>query len=192
MIYNTPGIGNLLFIKMKIFRETERLILREIVLSDVDGMFELDSNPTVHKYLGNKPVKTIEESQKMIQSIQQQYRERGVGRWAVINKKTNEFMGWSGLRLYNATESFNGFTNFYDVGYRFIPKYWGQGYATESGLAALDYAFNVMNLKVVYGITEKGNDASHNVLLKVGFNYVEDFFCEKENLQLRWYKIENN
>ena len=49
-----------------------------------------------------------------------------------------------------------------------------------------------MNLKVVYGITEKGNDASHNVLLKVGFNYIEDFFCEKENLQLRWYKIENN
>jgi RimJ/RimL family protein N-acetyltransferase len=176
---------------MKIFRETERLILREIVLSDVDEMFELDSNPAVHKYLGNKPVKNIEESKKMIQSIQQQYRERGVGRWAVINKKTNEFMGWSGLRLYNANESFNGFINFYDVGYRFIPKYWGQGYATESGLAALDYAFNVMHLKVVYGITEKGNEASHNVLLKVGFNYIEDFLHEKENLQLRWYKIEN-
>ena len=37
---------------MRFHIETDRLILREIRLTDLDGMFELDSNPDVHKYLG--------------------------------------------------------------------------------------------------------------------------------------------
>ncbi|MDB5263539.1 MAG: acetyltransferase, ribosomal protein N-acetylase [Adhaeribacter sp.] len=41
---------------MKIFAETERLVLREILPTDIDGMFELDSDLEVHRYLGNKPV----------------------------------------------------------------------------------------------------------------------------------------
>jgi [ribosomal protein S5]-alanine N-acetyltransferase len=46
---------------MKIFIETERLILREILPADVDGLFELDSDPDVHRYLGNKPVTNKEQ-----------------------------------------------------------------------------------------------------------------------------------
>jgi len=154
-------------------------------------MFKLDSNPEVHKYLGNKPVKTIEESQKIIGGIKQQYTERGIGRWAAIEKATGNFIGWSGLRLYNETDGvFNGVSNFYDVGYRLLPEYWGKGYATESGKAAIKYAFNVMELPVVYGLTEMGNQASHNVLLKIGLKYIEDFYHEKLDENLRWYKIE--
>ena len=175
---------------VKIYAETERLILREITNEDIYAMFELDSNPDVHKYLGNRPVKTIEASEKLIDAIKLQYSERGIGRWAVINKQTNEFMGWSGLRLYNENESFNGYTNFYDVGYRFIPKFWGKGYATESGKAAIAYAFTTLKLKTVYGITDIDNAASHKALLKIGLTYIEDFYYEKENLMLRWYKIE--
>lgn len=170
--------------------ETERLILRELRLSDLEGMFELDTDPEVHKYLGNKPLKTKEESQKMIEDIICQYKERGIGRWAAIEKSSGDFIGWSGLKL-NTEYTMNGYSNFIDIGYRFIPRYWGKGYATESSLAALDYAFNSMKLKTVYGITEKGNEASHNVLLKVGLRYQQDFLYEKESLQLRWYKIEN-
>ena len=43
-------------LEMNIFVETERLILREILPTDVEGLFELDSDPEVHRYLGNKPV----------------------------------------------------------------------------------------------------------------------------------------
>ena len=175
---------------MKIFAETERLILREILPTDLDAMFELDSDPEVHKYLGNKPVKTKEESKKVIDFIREQYTERGVGRWAVIHKETNEFMGWSGLKL-NTEEELNGYSNFYDVGYRFIKKFWGKGYATESGKAAIQYAFNTMKLPIVYGITEIDNQASHNVLLKIGLQHIENFHYEKENLTLRWYEILN-
>ena len=44
---------------MDFYIETERLILRDLRDCDLNGMFELDSNPEVHKYLGNKPIKTI-------------------------------------------------------------------------------------------------------------------------------------
>jgi len=39
---------------MKIFAETQRLIPWELQPSDVDAMFELDSNPEVHRYLGKQ------------------------------------------------------------------------------------------------------------------------------------------
>ncbi|WP_338357829.1 GNAT family N-acetyltransferase [Yeosuana marina] len=175
---------------MKFHIETERLLLRELRVTDLEGMFELDSNPEVHKYLGNKPVKTKDESLKMIESVISQYQERGIGRWATIEKSSGEFIGWSGLRL-NNEYNMNGFTEYYDVGYRLIPKYWGKGYATESGKAAIDYAFNVLKLSTLYATTEIGNQASHNALLKIGLNYIEDFYSEEWKLNLRWYKLKN-
>lgn len=175
---------------MKFHLETERLILREIRPSDLEGMFELDSDPEVHRYLGNKPVKTKQESLKIINDIIKQYEERGIGRWAAIEKSSGEFIGWSGIRL-NTEYNMNGYTKFYDVGYRLIKRFWGKGYATESGKLAVDYAFNSLKLPELYGITELRNQASHKVLLKIGLHYVEDFYFEKEKLDLRWYKIEN-
>lgn len=167
--------------------ETERLILRSILPTDIDGMFELDSDPEVHKYLGNKPFNTKSQSEQNINEIINQYQELGIGRWAMINKQTHEFMGWSGLKLNTIT--LNGHSNFYDVGYRIIKRYWGEGYATESSIAALDYGFNKLNLDTIYGITVKDNQASHHVLLKIGLKYIEDFYDEKANLNLRWYNI---
>ena len=63
---------------MKVNIETERLIIREIRESDIDGMFELDSNAEVHKYLGNHPIKTKKEAENVIQFIKDQYKERGI------------------------------------------------------------------------------------------------------------------
>ncbi|HET9135425.1 MAG TPA: GNAT family N-acetyltransferase [Candidatus Kapabacteria bacterium] len=72
---------------MKIFAETERLILREILPIDDEGMFEMDSDAEVHTYL-EESVTTIEESRNIIELIRQQYIERGIGRWAMIEKAT--------------------------------------------------------------------------------------------------------
>ena len=175
---------------MKFNIETERLILRELRITDLDGMFELDSDPEVHKYLGNKPVQTKEESKKILESVLNQYEERGIGRWAAIEKSSGDFIGWSGLRL-NTEYNMNGFTRYYDVGYRLIKRYWCKGYATESGKTAVDYAFNVLKLPELFATTEIENQASHNALLKIGLTYIEDFYFEQEQLDLRWYKIES-
>ena len=55
--------------------ETDRLFFREFVSSDAQGMFELDSNPEVHRYLGNKPVQSIEECRAAIANIREQYKK---------------------------------------------------------------------------------------------------------------------
>jgi RimJ/RimL family protein N-acetyltransferase len=175
---------------MKFHIETERLILRDLRLTDLEGMFALDSDPEVHTYLGNKPVKTIDESKKILESVLTQYKERGIGRFAVIEKSSGDFVGWSGLRL-NTEYNMNGYTKYYDVGYRLIKQYWGKGYATESGKASIEYAFNIMKLPEIFATTELGNQASHNALLKIGLHYVEDFYFEQEQVILRWYKMES-
>jgi len=154
-------------------------------------MFELDSDPEVHKYLGNRPVKTIDESLEILESVINQYKERGIGRWAAIEKSSGEFIGWSGVRL-NTEYNMNGFKKYYDVGYRLIKRFWGKGYATESGKAAINFAFNTLKLPELYATTEIRNEASHNTLLKIGLEYIEDFYFEKEKLNLRWYKIKNH
>jgi len=65
---------------MKIVAETDRFFLREILPSDIDGMFELDSDPEVHKYLGNNPVSNRAQIVDTINFVRQQYMDYGIGR----------------------------------------------------------------------------------------------------------------
>jgi RimJ/RimL family protein N-acetyltransferase len=172
---------------MKIFAETPRLILREILPEDETGMFEMDSNPEVHKYLGNKPYQSIEQSRENIRFIRQQYADYGIGRWAVVEKESGKFMGWSGLKFMT---SLNGHNNFHDIGYRFIPKFWGQGFATEAAIVARDYAFQEMKLPIIYGTTHIQNLTSKYILEKIGLQFIETF--PYEDLTCNWLELERN
>lgn len=171
---------------MNIFAETKRLVLREILPSDAEGLFELDSDPEVHRYLGNKPVKDKAKIFDIIAFIRQQYADNGIGRWAVVDKVTGDFMGWSGIKL--ETNTTNGHQNYYDLGYRLIRRYWGQGIATESAIASLDYGFQKLHINEVYGAASCENKASNKVLLKTGLRFVASF--QFEGIDCNWYKIE--
>jgi ribosomal-protein-alanine N-acetyltransferase len=169
---------------MQIYIETERLILRKIEEYDLQGIFELDSDPEVHRYLGEKPIKSIEESKSIVNYIRKQYEEDGIGRWAVVDKMTNEFIGWSGLKYEKEVrkEMF-----YYDLGYRLKKKFWGKGIATETALESLKYGFQVMNLEEIYAGAHIENIASNKVLQKVGLKYIETF--EYDSAPHHWYKI---
>jgi ribosomal-protein-alanine N-acetyltransferase len=167
--------------------ETERLLLRELELSDVEGMFELESNPNVHRYVGNKPINHIEESRAYIESVHQQYATYGTGRWAVILKETNEFLGWSGIKF--ITNEINNHKEFYEIGYRFIEKHWGKGYATEAGKAFIDYAFNELKADVLYAYADAGNENSRRILEKLGLKYINSFEYQEE-IEV-WYELKN-
>lgn len=170
---------------MKIFAETERFILREIIPSDADGFFELDSDPDVHKYLGNKPITSRVQAIDAINLIRAQYVTNGIGRWAIIDKKTNLFVGWTGLKL--ITDETNHHKNYYDLGYRLIKKYWRLGIATETALASLEYAFSKLQAKEVYAIADRENDGSNKILNKIGFSFIETF--DLDGIKHNWYKI---
>lgn len=173
---------------MKIIIETERLIIREIVLTDMDAMFELHSDPEVHRYLGNKTITSQEKLMEAIDFLRQQYIEFGVGRWAMINKKTNEFIGWTGLEY--VTKETNNHKNFYDLGYRLLKRFWGQGFATESAHASLDYAFDKLNATEVYAMADIENEGSNKILKKVGLKFIETF--DLEGIKHNWYKLERS
>lgn len=167
--------------------ETERLYFRELEETDAAGIFELDSDPEVHQFLGQHPIKNITEAQKTIEMITAQYKRNGIGRWAIIEKASNEFVGWGGFKL--ITEETNRHINYHDLGYRFIKRFWGKGYATESAKASVDYAFNQLNLPVIYAIADVGNAASQKVLEKCGLLYKETF--DYEAVPHRWYEMKN-
>jgi len=158
---------------MDIYIETERLYIRPLAVADEQGMFEMGSDPEVHKYIGGKHYQTIEQGRGAITDIMQQYKDNGVGRWAVIEKATDEFVGWTGLKLMK--ERVNAMIDYYDFGYRLMRKFWGKGYATESGRASLSYGTDTLKLKEVYGMTDVNNAASRRVLEKLGFKYIETF-----------------
>ena len=170
----------------KIFIETERLILRALSHTDAERLFLLDSNPEVMKYVGQPVLTQIEETQEVIKFIRKQYEENGIGRWAVIEKKSGLLIGWCGLKL--ITYLINGHQNIYDLGYRFLPDFWGKGYATESAKAVLKYGFEEMNLDKIYAYADVNNTNSNKILKeKLGFEEKGSFVDGDDNCF--WYEL---
>lgn len=147
--------------------KTKRLTLREFELSDAKSLYELNSDPEVIKYTGDPPFKNIEEAKEFILNYNH-YKKYGFGRWAVILNSTNEFIGWCGIKYTKEKDE-------HDIGFRFFRKYWGHGYASESAAACVDYAYNTLNIKKLYGRAMKENIASIRVLEKIGMKYSHDF-----------------
>lgn len=148
---------------MNFIIETERLVLREFDLSDAKEMFLLNSDNDVIKYTGDTSFKNIEDAEKRIRNYDQ-YKKYKMGRWTVLTKEANEYLGWCGLKYLEDTKET-------DIGFRFHKKHWGRGYATESAIACLHYGFENLRLKKIIGRALKLNVASIHVLEKIGMQY---------------------
>jgi len=172
---------------MKTYIETENLILREIEITDTEDLYRLDSDPLVHRYLGNKPISSMDKAREYIDYIRKQYAKYNIGRWATIEKSSGDFIGWSGLKM-NFEQELNGHINYYDIGYRFIPRYWGKGYATESSIVARDYFFENFPNEKLCGIADVENLASCRVLEKIGLERKNNFLYKPDNTILAWFE----
>lgn len=170
---------------VKIFVETDRIIMREITEEDLDAFFEMDSDPQVHTFLGKKPVVSKQEALNMIRFIKKQYVDFGIGRWAIVDKASKEFVGWGGLKF--RSDETNGYINYYEIGYRLLRKHRGKGFATESTIASLRYAFDVLNLDKVYAMANVENHASRKALQKSGFKITNRF--EHEEILCDWFEL---
>jgi ribosomal-protein-alanine N-acetyltransferase len=169
---------------------TERLLLRPLQLADAPGMFELDRDPAVHRYLGGiggpRPA-SLADSEATIRFIQAQYADKGIGRWAVTLRSTSEFMGWAGLKL--VAGPINGQLDFYDIGYRFIPRYWGQGYGYEAALPWLAYGFGKLQAPRICAYADVNNAGSRRILAKIGLQEGNTFAEGGTNCV--WYEAKN-
>jgi len=167
---------------MKHILETDRLVLREFEVEDSNNFYELNLNPKVIQYTGDKAFQNIRATEKFLKNYSD-YKLNGFGRWAVIDKSNEDFLGWCGLKYVEKL-------NETDIGFRFFEKHWNKGFATESAEACLKFGFEKLNLKTVIGRAMAENFASLKVLEKLGMKYEKEFnFDEHKGLI---YRIENN
>lgn len=170
--------------------DSARLAFRPLQATDAPGMLALDGDPAVHRYLGGvggRPAASLADSLATIQFIQAQYAAVGIGRWAVLLRATGEFMGWAGLKL--VAGPINGQRDFYDLGYRFLPRYWGQGYGYEAAQAWLAYGFGPLRLPRICGYADVRNTASRRILAKVGLRPGNEFV--ENGVACAWYEATN-
>ena len=161
--------------------ETERLILRPFSLDDIDAAYQMNLDPEVNRYTHDGGVKTRDEIQRTIrEDVLGDYEKYGFGRFAVILKDENKFIGFSGLKYLPEYD-------LVDIGFRFIKNYWGRGIATESGRASLKFGFDDLKLNKIIGLVLPENKASIRVLEKLDFQFEKEFF--EDGVQIRQYFI---
>lgn len=148
---------------------TERLTFREFLLSDAPALHELNSDPEVMRYTGDKAFQTEQAAEAFIENYSD-YDKNGFGRWAVIRNEDQVFIGWCGLKLNEL--------NLVDLGFRFLRHEWGKGYATESSRAVLKYGFETFDLSEIIGRAAKSNPASIHVLEKIGMQFWKEDGCK--------------
>lgn len=160
--------------KHVVILETPRLLLRKTVIEDAPFFFELNADPLVTKYTGDGAFKDLQEAENIVKYVIGQYDKYGYGRWIVIEKETGNTLGWCGLKYHDDTDET-------DLGYRFMQKHWGKGYATEASLACIDYGFKVLKLDRIIGRAMKENKNSINVLKKTGMAFHKEELCHEHD-----------
>ncbi|MBT8283842.1 MAG: GNAT family N-acetyltransferase, partial [Muriicola sp.] len=121
-----------------------------------------------------------EEMKKAIELRIMNYKKYGYGRWATVLKSGKQFVGWAGLAYLPEFDEV-------DLGYRFLPEYWGSGLATEASNAILNYAFDVLKLDKIVAIAMKENKASIRVMEKVGMEFDKLAPYEPGSENAVWY-----
>jgi [ribosomal protein S5]-alanine N-acetyltransferase len=140
--------------------QTDRLLLRTFQLEDASGLLALNADPIVLQYTGDLPFLNLKEAENFVLNYTH-YQDYGLGRWSVLDRYTNEFIGWCGLK-------YSPEKNEYDLGFRLLQQHWNKGYATEASLASLRYGFQNLGLLEIVGRARIENKASIAVLKKVG------------------------
>lgn len=167
--------------------ETERTILREFTKEDYMAIYEFGSNKEVQKYTGDELVESPEMAKERLEHvIFSDYNKYGYGRFAVWHKEDQKVIGFAGLKYIPEFDET-------DIGYRFLPKYWGKGIATETALPFIKYGFEELKLERIIGLAMPDNIASCKVLEKIGLEFYKTGPYEPEDPEiLNWYKIEKS
>ncbi len=160
---------------MRVFLETERMLLRQFTPADVDLLVELDSDPEVMQHItGGLPTSRTEVETEVLPAFLGYYeRAAGYGFWAAIEKSTGDFLGWFHFRPgegHHADEP--------ELGYRLRRAAWGKGYAVEGSRALIDKGFEEFGVRRVVAETMVVHTASRRVMEKCGLSVARTFHQE--------------
>lgn len=168
--------------------ETERLVLRRFTLADADFMLALMNDPAWLRFIGDRGIRTNDDARDYIQSsLLAGYERFGFGMYVTELKESGLAIGICGLLKKPALKDV-------DLGFAFLPKFWGKGYAFESASAVLALGKNSFGLTRIVAVTSPDNYNSIKVLEKLGFKFeqmlrlteaapeIKLFACEQERV----------
>ena len=152
-----------------IILETKRLLLRRLVMDDLDALFALYSDEELRRYFPEGTL-TYEETKEELEWFlngHPNYPELGL--WATIYRETGQFIGRCGLLPWVIDQHPE-----VEVAYLLDKKYWGQGLATEAAQAILHYGFEQLKLSRLVCLIDRENQRSMRVATKIGMTFEKE------------------
>tara|TARA_Y100001970_G_C14190639_1_gene835154 strand:- start:1181 stop:1708 length:528 start_codon:yes stop_codon:yes gene_type:complete len=149
--------------------ETENLILRPFKDEDVDDYFGVLDSPEVRRWLHIPESLDRSDAWQQMAWFVGQWELRGTGHWALEEKKSGQFVGRAGLHR-PERHDWPGV----EVGWLLHPDYWGRGYATEAGAAAVRYGFEELQVDKLFSCILPENHRSQAVAKRLGFEFLEE------------------
>ena len=145
--------------------ETPRLLLRRLCSDDAAFILQLLNEPSFLENIGDRGVRTLDDARAYIaNAVVAMYEKHGFGLFHVALKDTREPIGMCGLLRRDWLEDV-------DVGFAFVPAFWGKGYAYESCVGVIDWGRQALGIERVCGITKLDNYGSIKVLEKLGLKF---------------------
>jgi len=162
--------------------KTQRICTRFISRYDVEAWAEFFEDDATFEFLMKRNGKTnIEMSEDWITRQLQRYDNGTFGLQAVIDLQSKKMVGQCGLLLQKVDNKFE-----IEVGYHFIQKYWGMGYATEAAQLFLDFAIENQLAQSVIAIIHTNNMKSIRVAEKLNMKF--DFETELHGETVKVYR----
>ena len=142
---------------------SDRLVLRRWREDDREPFSRLNADPVVMEHFPDRL--TREKSDQLVDRIEADFEAQGYGLWAAEVPGVAPFIGFVGL---NIAKFEAHFTPALEVGWRLDRPYWGNGYASEGGRAALGFAFGELGVDEVVSFTNVQNERSRRVMERLG------------------------
>jgi RimJ/RimL family protein N-acetyltransferase len=157
---------------MRVFLETDRLVLRPFTPDDVDHLLALDNDPDVMRFInGGRPTSREAILERILPRLLHDHPCFGTrGYWAAQEKDTEVFLGWFEFRPLNEDKP-----AVVELGYRLNKAAWGRGYATEGARALIDKGFTQFGVERVTANTMTVNRASRRVMEKSGLSFLRNY-----------------
>ena len=146
---------------------TRRLLLREFTLEDDAFVLGMLNEPGFLRYIGDKGVRTLSDAREYLQKGPlDSYRRNGFGLYAACISPGGSAspLGMCGLVKREGLSD-------PDIGFAFLERHWGHGYAAESAAAILEHGTRVLKLPRIVAITSPDNFGSIRVLEKIGLKF---------------------
>ncbi len=161
--------------------KTDRLTITLSKATEASFYFELFNDPDWKRFINNKNHKTAKDTEKYLKETLPNTNQNGLGIFTVSITKTNEKIG-------AATLMKRDFLDNIDIGYAYLPKGRGKGYATEATKKMMEYCHNQLKMIALNAIVKPQNKNSIKLLKNIGFQFIksEVFFegCGKDNLYI--------